>query len=131
VGCESGKLHIHISRDRISRCGAKQVDTRCFLLLLGLGLLFREFDGRSRGDSRLSIRIWQARLGVWVWQTIWVGQALRFLGVLGSHGVSKNIGAGAAAKSGNCWLLLGWVACAANMNNSGSVMEEMKSGGRR
>jgi hypothetical protein len=82
-------LHNHISRDRMSRCGAKQVDTRCFLLLLGLGLLFGELDWCSRSDSCLSIWIRKAGLSVRIRQAIRVGQALRFLGVWGRHGLSK------------------------------------------
>lgn len=66
--------------------GACQVDTRCFLLLLGFCLLFCELDRRRRGNSSCSIRIRQARLSVWVWKTIWVWQGLRLLRLLRAHG---------------------------------------------
>ena len=97
MGCEIEELRIHISRDPRSRCGAKQVDTGCFLQLLGLGLLFSESDGRSRGHSRLSIWVWKTGLSGGVWKAIWIGQALRLLVILGRHGVSKTTYAGAVA----------------------------------
>lgn len=95
MDCEIEKLRVHISRDPRSRCGAKQVDTGCFLQLLGLGLLFGEPDRRSRCHSRLSIWIRKTRLSVGIWKAIWVRQALRLLVILGRHGISNNTCAGA------------------------------------
>jgi hypothetical protein len=77
--------------------GAVQIDTRCFLLLLGLGLFLCIFDRRS-GDGSRSIRIWKAFLGVGVWKTIGVGQALRLLRLLRRH---ANIDVRAGATWGN------------------------------
>lgn len=53
-------------------------------MLLGLGLFLCIFDRRS-GDGGRSIRIWKAFLGVGVWKTIGVGQALRLLRLLRRH----------------------------------------------
>lgn len=71
-----------------NRCGANQVDTRCFLLLLSLCLLFSVLDWRGRSDGSGSIRIWKTCLSIWIGQAIRVGQA-RLLWLLRSH-VSKN-----------------------------------------
>jgi hypothetical protein len=75
-----------MSRGSKTWYGACQVDTRCFLLLLGLCLLFCELDRRRRGNSSCSIRVRQARLSVWIWKAIWVWQGLRLLRLLRAHG---------------------------------------------
>ena len=84
-----GKLHIYMSRASRQRCGAVQVATRCFLLLLSLGLFLCVFDRRGRDGGR-GIRIGKAPLGVWIGQARCLG---RLLGCHGGGGIDMRAGA--------------------------------------